>query len=324
MGDYNDTFVRIKLWNEKNMQDLNSNDISSQLVRDLLKEKRAERRWKNIRFLAWFLLFSFLIYKGVRYFNHDLETALPKSKYVALLRLDGMIAPEREFSAEEIVPILRDAFADKNASGVVIDINSPGGTPVQAAIIHDAIITFKKRYHKKVIVVGEDLLTSGAYYVAVAADKIYVNPNTLTGSIGVIMKGFGFVDLMKKVGVERRVYIAGNDKDRLDPFLPQSPADLQKVREVMSEVHNNFAQAVLEGRKGKLHADPAMLFTGDFWSGQTALKLGLVDGLGNLMDTMDKEFQTTQYREYGGSSNLFKLLGNQLNSAFDKMFYVYG
>src|SRR5690606_4589545 len=102
--------------------------------------------------------------------------------------------------------ILKDAFTDKHASGVIIDINSPGGTPVQAAIIHDAILTFKKRYHKKVIIVGEDLLTSGAYYIAVSADKIYVNPNTITGSIGVIMKGFGFVDLIKKIGVERRVY----------------------------------------------------------------------------------------------------------------------
>ena len=172
------------------------------------------------------------------------------------------------------------------------------------------------------VVIGEDLLTSGAYYVAVAGDKIYVNPNTLTGSIGVVMKGFGFVELMKKIGVERRVYIAGSEKDRLDPFLPQSKQDLEKVHEVMSEVHQNFEHAVLEGRKGKLKGDPKKLFTGDFWSGQSALSLGLVDGLGNLTDIMEKEFKTTHYKEYGGSSNFIKLLGGQLNSAMDAMFYM--
>ena len=306
------------------MQEMNNNDITSSLVQELLKEKRADRRWKNVRFIAWFALFAYLIIGIFSLMGTPSPSNLVGGKYVALIRLDGMIAPGREFSSEELIPVLKDAFSDKNAMGVVIDINSPGGTPVQAAIIHDAIIAFKQKYHKKVIVVGEDLLTSGAYYVAVSADKIYVNPNTLTGSIGVIMKGFGFVDLMKKVGIERRVYTAGTDKDRLDPFLPQSQSDLQKINEVMSEVHENFAQAVLEGRKGKLHADPKTLFTGDFWSGQTALKLGLVDGLGNLLDTMNKEFKTTTYKEYGGSSNFFRMLGGQLNSAFDAMFYTVG
>lgn len=303
------------------MQDMNNNDVTSVLVQDLLKEKRSDRRWKNIRFVAWFALFAYLIISIFNFLGKPSPTSVTHGKYAALIRLDGMIAPGRDFSASELIPILEDAFTDKNAVGVVIDINSPGGTPVQAAIIHDAIMSFKKRYHKKVVIVGEDMLTSGAYYVAVAGDKIYVNPNTLTGSIGVIMKGFGFVDLMKKVGVERRVYTIGNDKDRLDPFLPQSPADLAKIQQVMGEVHDNFAKAVLEGRKGKLQGDPNKLFTGDFWTGQTALKLGLVDGLGNLIDVMDKEFKTTEYKEYGNGSNIFRLLGGQLNSALDVMFY---
>lgn len=309
------------------MQDINNNDVTSLLVRDLLKEKRADRRWKIVRSFAWLTFFAIMFYTILNMIGKysapsELSDKTTHSKYVALIRLNGMIAPDHEFSAETLTPTLQDAFSDKDAKGVVIDINSPGGTPVQAAIIHDAIMTLKKKYHKKVIVVGEDLLTSGAYYVAVAADKIYVNPNTLTGSIGVIMKGFGFVDLMKKMGVERRVYVAGNNKDRLDPFLPQSPADLAKIQQVMSEVHHNFAQAVLDGRKNKLHADPNTLFTGDFWSGQTALTLGLVDGLGNLTDVMEKEFATTTYSEYGKSSNIFRLLSGQLNSAFDALFYL--
>jgi protease-4 len=305
------------------MHDTRNDDTSSTLIRDMLKEKRSERRWKNIRFICRFALFAYALITIIGYVRGPTSSNTSGSgKYAALIHLDGMIAPGRDFSAAEIIPVLQAAFTDRHAEGVIIDINSPGGTPVQAAIIHDAIVAFKKKYHKKVIIVGEDLLTSGAYYVAVAADKIYVNPNTLTGSIGVIMKGFGFVDIMKKVGIERRVYIAGNAKDRLDPFLPQTPEDLKKIQEVMGEVHQNFVNAVLEGRKDKLHAESIALFNGDFWSGQTALKLGLVDGLGNLLDVMEKEFKTTHYKEYGSSPNLFKMLGGQLGSAFDAMFYT--
>lgn len=303
------------------MSDIHNNEIQSALVQDLLKEKRADRRSKNIRFVLWFALIAYILFSIFRYVGGP-SVSPTQTKYVALIRLDGMIAPGRDFSSEHLLPILHDAFADKNAAGVIIDINSPGGTPVQAAIIHDAILTFKKKYHKKVIIVGEDMLTSGAYYIAVSADQIYVNPNTITGSIGVIMKGFGFVDLMKKVGIERRVYAIGDDKDRLDPFLPQSPADLEKIKQVMTEVHANFVQAVLEGRKGKLHADSATLFTGDFWSGQTAQKLGLVDELGDLMSASDKEFNTVNFKEYGGTSSLFRMLGGQLGSAMDAMFFT--
>lgn len=303
------------------MSDINQNDLINPLVRDLLKEKRSDRRWKNIRFFLGFCLLAYAIFN---IFNLTDNKPIPNGKdgsYVSFVRLDGMIAPGRDFSAEEVIPTLRDAFKDKHAAGVIIDINSPGGTPVQASIIHDAIISLKNKYHKKVIIVGEDFLTSGAYFVAVAADKIYVNPNTLTGSIGVIMKGFGFVDLMKKAGVDRRVYTAGTQKDRLDPFLPQNPEDLKKIQEVMGEVHKNFVDAVMEGRKGKLKADPEALFNGDFWSGISAVNLGLVDGLGNLIDVMDKEFKTTRYKEYGGTPMFFKTLAGQFNSSLDSFLY---
>lgn len=304
------------------MQENHANDMSSHLASELLREKRSERRWRNIRFVAWFLLTCFIISKMLDIGAPE-TPIMGKNNYAALIRLDGMIAPEKSFSGEEVIPILREAFSDKHANGVIIDINSPGGTPVQAAMIHDAILYYKKKYNKKVIVVGEDMLTSGAYFVAVAADKIYVNPNTLTGSIGVIMKGFGFVDLMKKLGVERRVYIAGNDKDRLDPFLPQTPGDLAKIRTVMAEVQGNFIKAVTEGRKGKLHGKPEELFNGDFWSGQGAKNLGLVDGLGNLLEVSQLEFNTTELKEYGGTAPWVKILGGQISSSFDSLFYTY-
>lgn len=304
------------------MHDNVDTTVTRTLVEDLIKEKRAERFWKNLRFAFWFLLIVFIVYSIFSWRSEGTTAYGPiNQRYVSLIRLEGMIAPGRSFSAEEVIPLLEDAFKDKSSVGVMIDINSPGGTPVQSAIIHDAILHYKQKYKKRVVIVGEDFLASGAYYVSVAADSIYVNANTFTGSIGAVMKGFGFVDLMKKIGVERRVYVSGAEKDRLDPFLPQTPEDLAKVQGVANEIHTNFSQAVMNGRKGKLKADPAVLFSGDFWTGQTALQLGLVDGLGNLMDVMEKEFKTQHYKEFNGPPNFMKFFTGPLSTAMDHWFY---
>lgn len=298
-------------------QPLNNNEITTELVRDLIKEKRSERRWKNIRF---FVVIALLIGITLLVFSQASAPTMSDDAdkgYVALIRLRGSIGPGEDFSAENVLPLLKEAFKDKRAKGVVLDINSGGGTPVQAAIIHDAIIEFKKQYHKKVIVVGEDTMASGAYYVAVAADKIYVNPNTITGSIGVIMKEFGFPDLIKKIGVERRVFASGANKDRLDPFLPQTNEDAIKIRQVIGEIHSNFQQAVQLGRQGKLHGNPDNLFTGDFWSGETALKLGLVDALGNLTNVLHDEFHVSGYKDYSQQQSVLKNALGQLGMALD-------
>jgi protease-4 len=167
------------------------------------------------------------------------------------------------------------------------------------------------------VVVGEDMLASGAYFVAVSGDKIYVNPNTVTGSIGVIMQGFGLTDVIKKIGVERRVYTSGDNKDRLDPFLPATPQDVAKIQSVIDEVHNNFNKTVLEGRKGRLHGDEKEIFSGDFWTGQTALQLGLVDNLGNLSDAMQAEFNVTRFKDYSSSGGMLKSLVSQLGSVLN-------
>lgn len=296
-----------------------SND-TRQILDELLREKRKDRFWKTLRSLLWLGLFAYSIFLIAHQSGEDqLGSKMTGKHHVNLIRLEGMIAPGNNFSAEEVVPLLQKAFSDTQADGVILDINSGGGTPVQAAIIHDAIVYYKNKFHKKVIVVGEDLMTSGAYYVAVAADKIYVNPNTLTGSIGVIMRGFGFVDAMKKLGIERRVYAVGNQKDRLDPFLPQNADDTQKIASVMHEVHGNFAQAVLEGRKGKIKGNPQDLFTGDFWSGQAAMNLGLVDALGNLFEIPKKEFADAPVHEVSTSAPWLKNLLFGMNSEFDRL-----
>ncbi len=295
------------------MQDKAFNDqkLTADLTRELIKERRADRRWKNIRFLLGLFV---VMYIGIILFQMNSATVSmgdERKGYVSLVRLDGMIGQGEVFSAETVLPILKSAFSDKEAKGVILDIDSGGGTPVQASIIHDAIVELKKKYHKKVVVVGEDVMASGAYLVAVAGDKIYVNPNTITGSIGVIMKGFGFTDAIKKLGIQRRVITSGINKDRLDPFLPQTPDDVAKIRRVIGEVHHNFIDIVMEGRKGKLRGENSVLFSGDFWSGQSALTLGLVDGLGNLSDVMKKEFNVSSYKDYSQSESLLKSLVGQ-------------
>lgn len=296
---------------------MKNEDLTEILVRDLIKEKRSDRFWKNVRF---FLVFFFILAMVGLVFSESstsVSQAGDSKDYVALIRLNGMIGPGEDFSAETVIPLLKEAFADSQAKGVILDINSGGGTPVQASIIHDAILDLKKKYHKKIIVVGEDLLASGAYFVSVAADKIYVNPNSVTGSIGVIMKGFGFPELIKKVGVERRVFASGVDKDRLDPFLNEKPEDVEKIKQVIGEIHTNFNDVVLKGRAGKLHGSPDELFTGDFWSGTSALKLGLVDKLGNLSDAMQDEFHVTRYKDYTGSGSLLKSLATQFGASLN-------
>lgn len=299
-----------------------SEQISTELVQSILKERRAERRWKNFRFIIWMLLVATLVWIAWG-FNYISPPPL-EGNYVALLRLHGTIDPDSDFSAEVIVPALKQAFSDEKAKGVVLDINSGGGTPVQAAIIHDAILYYKKKHHKKVVVVGEDFLASGAYYIAVAADQIYVNPNTLTGSVGAIMKSFGFTELLNKLGIERRVYMSGNAKDRFDPFLPQNKNDVEKAQQMLSEVQENFNKAVLTARGKKIHGDPAVLFNGDFWSGSTALQLGLVDGLGNLMDVTEKEFHVSRYYDYSPSSSFLNRVASSLGTSVTTFFKAMG
>lgn len=307
------------------MENNQFHEVSNNIVLELIKENRSAKRWKNIRFfivlLVIIVFFAFLLVPGKLMLVDLFGDKNPN--YVSYIRLNGSIEAGQDFSADQVLPILKDAFSDKDSQGVLLDINSGGGTPVQASIIHDAILFYKKKYHKKVVVIGEDMLASGAYYVAVAADKIYVNPNSITGSIGVVMKGFGFTGLLQKTGIERRVYTSGENKDRLDPFLPQSKEDVSKINQIITEVHGNFNQVVLEARKGKLHASPDQLFSGDFWSGETAYKLGLVDGVGNLMDVLSHEFNASRYRDYSLAQNplknIFSQLGTSLSLPWNKM-----
>lgn len=274
--------------------------LEQQLVDSLLIERRRERKWRNIRFfiiLAFVILYSMILFIGPSIAKAKQQLDSSKG-YVALIRMNGEIMAGKDFSARHVLPELNAAFRDKKAKAVVLEINSPGGSPVQAGIIHDKIEQLKHKFHKPVVVLGVDALASGAYLIATAADKIYVHNDTITGSIGVVMAGFGFVDTIKKLGITRRVYTAGVNKHRLDPFEPVSANSQQKIATILAEAHQNFIQYVLEGRAGKLHGNKKTIFSGDFWLGQSAVRLGLVDGTGNLWTILDDNFQVSQYKDY--------------------------
>lgn len=290
--------------------------LEQELVNSLIKDRKSDRRWRNIRFFT-VIVFAVALFCYLNYQPSPFPPMNKKKGYVSLVNMYGPIFSDKPFSAEQVLPELQDAFRDKESKGVVLVIDSPGGSPVQASIIHDKIMQLKQKYHKKVIVVGEDALASGAYLVATAADKIYVNNDTVTGSIGVIMDGFGFNEIMSKIGVTRRTFTAGDHKDRLDPFEPLNPEDVTKVKTVLNEIHQSFINDVLEGRKGKLQGDQSELFSGDFWTGSRAVQLGIADGTGNLWTILESEFKTNQYRDYTTKPNLIEIFMRGISTSLN-------
>lgn len=244
-------------------------------------EQRRSRRWgiffKSLGFLYVFVvLFLFSPWSS-------LEKAAALKSHTALIEVKGVIADEERASADNIVGSLRAAFEDKNTRAVVLRINSPGGSPVQSGYIYDEIRRLRGEYPDiKLYAVITDLGASGAYYIASAADAIYADKASLVGSIGVTASGFGFVDVMQKVGVERRVYTSGEHKTFLDPFMPQKVEETRFWGEVLDVTHKQFIASVKQGRgerlKDKEHPE---LFSGLVWSGEQALGLGLIDGLGS-------------------------------------------
>jgi protease-4 len=244
-----------------------------------LAEQRAQRRWRTFRGLAWLAFFAFLIwtlgYRGTP--STDKTVA-----HTAVVEIQGEIGPEQEANAEFIVAAAKAAFEDAGAQGVVLLINSPGGSPVQAGIINDELRRLKARYKKPLYAVVEESCASAAYYIAASADRIFVDKASIVGSIGVLMEGFGFTGLMEKLGVERRLLTAGENKGFLDPFSPQTEAHRQHAQQMLAQVHKQFIDVVKAGRGKKLKADMPELFSGLFWTGQQAVELGLADQLGNL------------------------------------------
>ncbi len=244
-----------------------------------LKEQKRARRWGiffKLAMLAYVLFLVVAMLGGVKG-----KSVITADKITAAVDINGVIMDGGDVSADNVIPSLQEAFEDKRTKGVILRINSPGGSPVQAGYINDEIYRLKSKYKNiPVYAVVSDICASGGYYIAVAADNIYVDKASIVGSIGVRMDAFGFQEAMKKLGIERRLITAGEHKGILDPFSPLKENEVQHLKTMLARTHKQFIDVVKKGR-GKRLADNPDLFTGLFWTGEDAIKLGLADKLGS-------------------------------------------
>jgi protease-4 len=243
-----------------------------------LAEQRTARRWRNFVRLSWLVFLAFLVWVAVLRGAPIPEVSTP---HTALVEIKGEIASGGEASADVVLTAARAAFEDPGAKAVVLLINSPGGSPVQAGIINDELRRLKAKHGKPMYAVVEETCASAAYYVAVSADRIFVDKASVVGSIGVLMDGFGFTGLMDKLGVERRLMTAGENKGFLDPFSPQSERQREFTQQLLNRIHHQFIDAVKQGRGARLKETPET-FSGLFWVGEQAIELGLADQLGSM------------------------------------------
>jgi protease IV len=259
----------------------NNNNWQQQTIEKLalsgLKEQQTARRWSTFFKSLTFLYLFLLLILGLGLWGGK-GTSGP---HTALIEINGVIEPGGDVNADSVITSLNDAYESTGTKGIILRFNSPGGSPVQAGIINDEIMR-QKKLHPKIPVYGvvEDICASGGYYIAVATDKIYVDKGSIVGSIGVLMDGYGFTEVMKKVGVERRLMTAGENKGMLDPFSPVSEKHKALAQAMLNEVHEQFKTVVRNGRGNRLKETPET-FSGLFWSGEQSIKLGLADGLGS-------------------------------------------
>ena len=252
--------------------------LLEKLATEALKEQKRARRWGIFWKVLTFAYITVVIVLAIDWKGGDSKGG----KHTALVEISGIIGPGTDASAEKVATALQAAFKDKNTQGVVVRINSPGGSPVQSQSIYDEMKRLRVKYPAiPLYVVVEDLCASGGYYVAAAADRIYVAKGSIVGSIGVRMDSFGVVGLMEKIGVERRLITAGKNKAMLDPFLPEQESHKQIITGLIGEIHDQFIAAVREGRGKRLKETPDM-FSGLIWSGAKSIELGLADALGGL------------------------------------------
>ena len=253
-------------------------ELLERLALDSLAEQRRARRWNLVLRSAWL---AFLVVLAVLWMDPQWLRPDPGGRHSALVEISGVISDEGNANADHIVAGLRAAFEDSDTAGVIVRINSPGGTPVQAGYINDEMLRLRALHpDTPVYAVISDIAVSGGYYVAAAADAIYASRSSMVGSIGVLMDGFGFVDAMHKLGVERRLITAGEHKGFMDPFSPSTDEELAHLRAMLAEVHDEFIEVVKRGRGDRL-ADDADIFSGLVWTGAQGKELGLVDAFGS-------------------------------------------
>ena len=255
------------------------------IAMESLIQQKSSRRWSvffklvSLIYLGWVLFFVL---------TSSNNSTIATGDFTALITLNGEIGVDSEVSAINVKSSLKEAYENPGTKALILAINSPGGSPVQSGIINDEITRYKSLHPQiPVYAVIEDICASGGYYIAVAADKIFVDKASIVGSIGVLMNGFGFDKAIKNLGVERRLITSGENKAILDPFLPIKPKQREFMQDLLKEVHNQFIEAVKKGRGNKLALN-SDIFSGLFWSGESAIKLGLADGYGD-MDLVARE-----------------------------------
>jgi protease-4 len=288
-------------------------ELVAKLATAALKEQRRARQWGIFFKLLGFAYLTFLL---VMFVDWEGRTELGGGKkHTAMVELNGTIAPGGDASAEKVIASLQAAFKDKNTQGVVLRINSPGGSPVQSQTIYDEMRRLRKKYPAiPLYAVVEDVCASGGYFVAAGADSIYVGKASIVGSIGVLMNGFGFTGLMEKLGVERRLITAGENKALLDPFSPLEEKDRQHVQALMQDVHQQFISVVREGRGERLKETPDM-FSGLIWTGQKSVELGLADGIGSLESVARDVIKAEDIVDYTQKENIAERFARGLGGA---------
>ncbi len=285
--------------------------LLEKLAFSALAEQRTARRWRTFVRLSWLVFLAFLVWVAVLRGAPIPEVSTP---HTALVEIKGEIASGGEASAEVVINAARAAFEDEGARAVVLLINSPGGSPVQAGIINDELRRLKAKHNKPMYAVVEETCASAAYYVAVSADRIFVDKASIVGSIGVLMDGFGFTGLMDKLGIERRLMTAGENKGFLDPFSPQSERQKAFTQAMLDKIHQQFIDAVKKGRGDRLKETPDT-FSGLFWIGEQAIELGLADQLGSLDFVAREVVKSEDIVDYTRRENLAERLAKRFGAS---------
>lgn len=289
-------------------------DVINRLSFAALNEQRRTRRW-NIFFklLIFGYLFALLF---IAMTGDDLtESHLVAGKHTAVIEVNGLISDATQASADNIIEGLRDAFEAKRSEGVILRINSPGGSAVQSSYVYDEIVRLRGKYPDKPLhAVIVDAGASGGYFIASAAENIYVNSASIVGSIGVLMNSFGFVDSLEKLGIERRLMTAGEHKAAMDPFSPLRESEVEHMDELLDQIHQHFIEAVKEGRGERLKENPD-IFSGLFWTGDESIELGLADGLGDVDYVAREVIGAESVVDYTPQPDIFKRFSDRLGAA---------
>ena len=286
-------------------------ETATQIAQLYLQERRSDRRWRVFFRLVWLAVFALLAWTA---YSDHLLPAPPIGPHTALVEVRGEIASDTEASADNLIGALRSAFEDEGSQAVVLRINSPGGSPVQAGLVYDEIRRLKSLHNKRVFAVVEEECASGAYYIAAAADEIYADKASIVGSIGVLMDGFGFAEAMERLGIERRLLTAGVNKGIGDPFSPLSDEQRGYLKATLDQVHQQFIAVVREGRGERLKETPE-IFSGLFWNGEEAVKLGLADHLGSLDYVAREVIKAEDIIDYTPKENIAERLANRFGAS---------